>query len=63
MLTAKLRTTNTSEHKPSGMFTTMSQIEVSAYKFYSVTTIVLLYLTIIVGGCTLNTFLCGTILS
>jgi len=38
MLTAKLRTMNTSEHKSSGKFTTMSEIEDSAYKFYSVTT-------------------------
>jgi len=37
------------EHKPGGNFTTMSEIEVSAYKFYSVTTIVLLRLTIIVA--------------
>jgi len=49
MLTAKLQTANTSEHKPSGRFTTMSEIEVSAYKFHSVTTEVLLCLAIIVA--------------
>jgi len=38
MLTAKLRTTNTSEHKSSGKFTTMLEIEDSAYKLHSVTT-------------------------
>jgi len=48
-LAAKLRTANTGEHKLSG--TTLSEIEVSAYIFYSVTAIMLLYLEIIVGGC------------